>query len=201
MRTTEILMNEHRVIETVLACLERMADETQAKKAIPAADAHDAVRFLTTFADRCHHMKEEDRLFPAMERCGMPREAGPTAVMREEHELGRGHVRRMDDAIKSFEAGQGGAAERFVREARAFVELLREHIAKEDQILFPMAERMLPAAVHDELLTGFAHAEEAMGAGTHEEFVAVAERLAQRYGVTPALTAAKARTCACSHGH
>jgi hemerythrin-like domain-containing protein len=201
MRTTEILMSEHRVIETVLACLEKMADETDAKKSLDVSDARDAVAFLKTFADRCHHMKEEDRLFPAMEKFGMPREAGPTAVMRHEHEMGRAHVRRMDEATTAFERGDAAAARTFAFEARAFVELLREHIAKEDEILFPMADRMLPPAVQDELLRGFEHAEKDMGAGTHETFLAVAERLCKRYGVTRDLATAKAHACSCSnHG-
>ncbi len=200
MRTTEILMNEHRVIETVLACLEKMADETDAKGAVAVADARDAIAFLRTFADKCHHMKEEDRLFPAMERFGIPREAGPTAVMRQEHEIGRAHVRRMDEAVTAFERGELVAAARFSFEARAFVEMLRDHIAKEDEVLFPMADRMLPAAVHDELLRGFEHAEADMGAGTHETFLAVAERLAERYGVTHGLVMSKAHACSCSHG-
>ena len=199
MRTTEILMSEHRVIETVLACLEKMADETERKNALEVADARDVVSFLTTFADKCHHMKEEDRLFPAMERFGMPREAGPTAVMRHEHEMGRAHVRLMDEAVTASERGDAAAAGRFAFEARAFVELLREHIAKEDQILFPMADRMLPAAVQDELLVGFEHAEKDMGAGTHERFLDVAKRLCARFGVTPGLAMAKAHTCSCSH--
>jgi hemerythrin-like domain-containing protein len=199
MRTTEILMSEHRVIETVLACLEKMADETDAKNAVDVVDARDAVRFLQTFADKCHHMKEEDRLFPAMEKFGMPREAGPTAVMRHEHEMGRAHVRRMDDATTAFERGDAAGAGRFAFEARAFVELLREHIAKEDEILFPMADRMLPPAAQDELLRGFENAEKDMGAGTHEKFLAVAARLCERYGVTHDLATAKAHACSCSH--
>ena len=199
MRTTEILMSEHRVIETVLACLEKMADETDAKGAIPVAEARDAVAFLKTFADRCHHMKEEDRLFPAMEKYGIPRDAGPTAVMRHEHEVGRAHVRRMDDATTAFDRGELVAAGRFSFEARAYVELLREHISKEDEILFPMADEMLPAAVHDELLRGFEHAEADMGEGTHETFLAVAKRLCARYGVTQELAMAKAHACSCSH--
>jgi hemerythrin-like domain-containing protein len=89
----------------------------------------------------------------------------------------------------------------FASEAQAFVDLLREHIAKEDEVLFPMADRMLPAAVHEELLLGFEHAERVeMGAGTHEKYLAVADRLAQRWGVTRAFARAKAHACSCSHG-
>jgi hemerythrin-like domain-containing protein len=200
MRTTEILMSEHRVIERVLLCLEKIADAAEETGRLDAASARDAIAFLRTFADRCHHAKEEERLFPAMERFGLPRDAGPTAVMRKEHEIGREHVRRMAAAVDAFDKGAADAAGRFVVEARGFVELLREHIAKEDEVLFPMADRMLPAAVHDELLRGFEHAEEDMGAGTHETFLALAASLEVRWRVKKEDAQAKAHVCSCSHG-
>ena len=200
MRTTEILMEEHRVIERVLLCLDKIAEDAFTRSAIDVASARDVISFLRTFADACHHKKEEDRLFPAMERCGLPREAGPTAVMRHEHEMGRAFVRRMDDAVTAFEKGVAGSADRYAFEARGFVELLRDHIAKEDQVLFPMADRMLPANVQDELLAGFEHAEKhEVGEGTHERFLALADSLCARWGV--AESAGKARSCSCSHSH
>jgi hemerythrin-like domain-containing protein len=202
MRTTEILMEEHRVIERVLACIERIADDAEAKHLIDVASATDAILFMRTFADACHHAKEEERLFPAMERFGLPKEVGPTAVMRQEHEMGRGHVRAMDAAVAAAANSSAGAVERFVAESRALVELLRAHITKEDQILFPMADRMLPPDVQDELLRGFAHAElHEMGEGTHERFLSIADQLEARWGIMSNEVRAKPHTCACSHEH
>jgi hemerythrin-like domain-containing protein len=200
MRTTEILMSEHRVIETVLACLDKMADASFDGGTVPVADARAAIEFLRTFADGCHHKKEEDRLFPAMERYGLPREAGPTAVMREEHVIGRERVAKMAAAVDAFEKGGAGASDTFALETRLFVDHLREHIAKEDQVLFPMADRMLPPAEEAAVLAGFEHAERhEVGEGTHEKFLGVARDLAVRWRVTTADAAAKAHTCGCSH--
>ncbi len=200
MRPTEILSDEHRVIEQVLACLERIAEEAETRT-LDVAAARDVVTFVQNFADRCHHGKEEQRLFPAMERFGLPRDAGPTAVMRAEHESGRRAVRAMAVQIDDAERGDATAARRFANEARGFVEFLREHIAKEDQVLFPMADRMLPEAAQMELLESFAAIEnEDMGAGAHERFLDIANRLAERYGVTRADATAKQHTCSCSHG-
>ena len=199
MRPTEVLTSEHRVIEQVLVVLDRMADDAFSKAALDVASARDAIAFLRGFADQCHHGKEEARLFPAMERCGIPRDAGPTAVMRHEHEIGRAHVRRMDQAVGDFEKGVPGAADRFAFEARGFVEMLRDHIAKEDQVLFPMADRMLPAAAMTELESDFDHFEEHdMGSGARERFVALAASLAARYGVTADAAKACAHSCGCS---
>ena len=202
MRTTEILMSEHRVIERVLLCLDKMAESAFAKGAVDVPSARDAIDFLRTFADGCHHLKEESRLFPAMEKCGLPAEAGPTAVMRHEHEIGRAHIRKMAEAVDAAEKGDARAADKFAFEARGFVDLLREHIAKEEQVLFPMADRMLPGAVQDDLLRGFEHAEaHEVGAGAHERYLALADTLCARYGVTLQLAQAKGHTCSCSHGH
>src|SRR5512137_79380 len=95
MRATEILSEEHRVIEQVLSALEKMADETERTGELDVAGAKDAVDFFRNFADRCHHGKEEARLFPLLEQHGFSPDCGPTAVMRLEHEQGRAHVRGM----------------------------------------------------------------------------------------------------------
>jgi len=202
MRTTEILMSEHRVIERVLLCLDAMAESAFKKGTIDVPSARDALEFLRTFADGCHHMKEESRLFPAMERCGLPADAGPTSVMRHEHEIGRAHIRKMAEAIEASERGEARAADMFAFEARGFVDHLRDHIAKEDQILFPMADRMLSGAVQDELLRGFEHAEaHEVGAGAHERCLAIADTLCKRFGISAEAAQAKGHQCSCSHGH
>ncbi len=188
-KPTQILAQEHQVILQVLECLEKMADEAAAGR-LDGGSAREAVEFFRGFADRCHHGKEEVHLFPAMEAKGYSPECGPTAVMRQEHELGRTHIRGMDESIAAAAEGDRQALERFVRNARAYLVLLRQHIDKEDHCLFPMADQALSENDQHFLLGLFARVEdEEMGAGTHERFVAIAERLADRYGVaktTPA---------------
>ncbi len=181
---TGILMAEHRVIELVLACLEQMALRARDGGTLDAADVATALEFARTFADDCHHAKEERQLFPMLESRGLPARAGPTSVMREEHEIGRRHITAMEAVAAMAAEGPGPDRDAFVRHAFDFVTLLREHIEKEDQILFPMAERMLDQAAQSELLAAFAHAERAaVGDGAFAHWSGVAERLARTYGV------------------
>ena len=98
MRSTDILQNEHRVIEQVLGCLEKMAAQAVEGK-LDEPSAREALDFFQTFADGCHHHKEEDHLFPLMEAKGFPRHGGPTGVMLHEHEEGRRHVKAMRSAL------------------------------------------------------------------------------------------------------
>lgn len=184
MKPTEVLMQEHRVIELVLSCLDRMADNCAAGHPLDVEAASQAIDFFRVFADQCHHGKEEDLLFPLLEAKGFSREQGPTGVMLHEHELGRRHVRGMADALKEFTLGDLAGRLLFVEHARAFSTLLRQHIQKEDHCLFAMADQALTDAEQHELCRSFEAAEAAHAdAATHCRYVQMAMALADRLAV------------------
>ncbi len=184
MQPTEILQREHRLIEQVLGCLEKMALEAEALGRLDTEAATQAIEFFRQFADKCHHGKEEAKLFPAMEAKGFSPHNGPTAVMRYEHELGRDHVRKMAEAVQRIAAGNTAAIAQFVQHAREYVELLWEHIGKEDHCLFPMANNALGHEEQARLLAEFQEAEQqAIRPETYQECLAIAKRLGEQYGV------------------
>jgi hemerythrin-like domain-containing protein len=203
MKPTDVLMLEHRVIEQVLDCLERMTDACAANDRLDGASARQALDFFRHFADGCHHHKEEGSLFPMLEARGFPREHGPTGVMRTEHEAGRWHLAEMRVAVDGAEAGAAEAVEKFLRHARSYLRLLREHIHKEDHCLFPKADQALSRSDQEAVLAGFGRTEtEHVGAGEHEHYLQVADELAARWGVPRALAAAGHGCGACCHhGH
>lgn len=199
MNPTDILKGEHRVIEQVLDCLEQISAECGTQGRLEPEPARDAIHFFRKFADRCHHGKEEAHLFPAMEAKGFPRDGGPTGVMLHEHEAGRGHIRAMDDAIEQAAAGDATAVAQFCEHAVGYVELLREHISKEDHCLFGMADRAFNAEDQAALLAKFEHVEaHDMGEGTHQRFLELANRLADRFHVARAQAPA-CHACGCGH--
>lgn len=191
MTATRVLMDEHQTILRVLACLERLVSEDPPAAATPEA-FRGVVDFLRNYADRLHHGKEEALLFPAMETRGLNADQGPTAAMRWEHDAGRDLVRRMADACTVDDDVFTVAS---IREpALEFVALLRAHIAKEDHILFPMADRMLDAATVQALGARYAEAEARdFENDVHDRYEAWALRLAhsldihdEHFHVTPA---------------
>ena len=202
MKATEILSSEHRVIELVLNCLEAIVRQAKSAGRLDLPGAQDAIAFFRNFADRCHHGKEEVHLFPALEARGFPRDGGPTGVMLYEHEQGRAHLRDMDENMEAAAAGDSAALERFIEHAEGYLTLLREHIYKEDHILFPLADRTLSEEDQQGLLTAFGKVEtEEMGVGTHEKFLHVAQELANRYGVSTAAATAPPGHLHCGLGH
>jgi hemerythrin-like domain-containing protein len=174
-KATELLSDEHRVIERVLAVLQKLTTR-------PVENSLDcwrkALDFFSHFADQCHHFKEEQVLFPAMEEHGIPREGGPIGMMLMEHEEGRGHVRSMLAALTLAEARNEAAKDTLLENARAYLRLLREHIQKEDEILFRIADDVIPPYEQKELLRSFEqHEAKEMGTGVHEKYLKLVEEL------------------------
>ncbi len=197
----ETLMYEHRLIEQVLGSFETFTENVRNEAEVDRVTIAKYAAFFKNFADRCHHGKEEDRLFVTMNRYGFPREYGPVAVMLAEHEEGRAHV----GVLASIGAGSGTltGAERddFCEHALAYIPMLRGHIQKEDNILYPMALQSIPPAEMDELLKSYETFErDVMGEGEHEKFHALEEELIAAYPPDPRKMAA-GEACVGCMGH
>ncbi len=173
----EILMAEHRQIERVLSALEART-ERLGEGAFPRQFYEQAADFFRNFADGCHHFKEEDTLFPALEMRGVRREGGPIGVMVHEHEFGRSCWRTILGQLDAAEAGSAEAIEAVRANASAFVEMLRAHIWKEDQILFQMAYRALDDAAVAQMRRVFEdESNPKINAAVREKYAALADAL------------------------
>jgi hemerythrin-like domain-containing protein len=177
MKATEILMEEHEVILGVITALEKAAQRLETGQ-MRSGFFIDAAEFITGFADGCHHKKEEGVLFVAMTAHGIPQQGGPIGVMLAEHEQGRAFTRGMREAAQKLEAGDKLAGAMVISNACGYGVLLRQHIAKENNVLFPMADRVIPAPEKEMINEKFEQIErEEIGAGVHDKYLSLAERL------------------------
>jgi hemerythrin-like domain-containing protein len=140
----EILMNEHSGIEQTLSCLEKVTVRCPVEGKLDEESTRQALDFRT-FADCCHHGKEEGILFPLLARRGLVRQYGPSGVMAYEHNQGRRHIRHVSRAAGDGGAESPDAVQRFLDHARTYVLLVLRPIDKEDPCLFPWVERNLTA--------------------------------------------------------
>jgi hemerythrin-like domain-containing protein len=178
-RPTELLKHEHQIILMVLEAAEREAQRIQDTGAVRADDVEHMVDFFRNFADRCHHAKEEDLLFAKMEERGVPMQGGPIGVMLHEHDEGRRHVTGVADALPQARGGDPAALGTVRANLLAFVHLLRAHIRKEDNVLYPMADQLFTVTDQQALAEGFDRVEaEEIGAGVHERYHQMAHDLA-----------------------
>jgi len=183
MKATDMLMEEHRVIERVLTSLEIAAARLQADQPVRTGFFDDAADFIKGFADGCHHLKEEQVLFRALVDHGVSQEGGPVGVMLAEHQEGRDLTAAMRLATRQLQAGDPTARRDLATAARRYAALLRAHIAKEDEVLFPLADRVIPPAEQDRVFERFEQVEhEETGAGVHERYLALADALQREIG-------------------
>ena len=172
---TTALVHEHRLILRMLALLEINAPLTAEGRYTDYQFYLDGVDFIRNYADRFHHAKEEDVLFEALVKNGMPRANSPVAAMLMEHDQGRAYVRAMEKAAQAALAGQPGQNGIIADSAHGYLELLREHIAKEDDILYPLAERLIPEEMREDIIAGYAAAEAKTAAGFERRYLEIVE--------------------------
>jgi hemerythrin-like domain-containing protein len=114
--------------------------------------------------------------FPVLKQRGTPEQGGPIGVMLHEHGLGRDCVGRVREASQA----QPFDARTFADAARQHLPLLRQHIFKENNVLFRMAEQVMSAADDADVTSKFSQVEQDRGqTGWHEGFAGEVARWEQ----------------------
>jgi hemerythrin-like domain-containing protein len=156
---TKVLVQEHTLILRMISLVEANAGLLEQGKLEDWQFFLDAVDFIRTYADRFHHAKEEDVLFVELVANGMPEKQSPIEAMLVEHDQGRAHVRKIEAAATKALGGDGTQTPVIIEHAAGYAKLLRGHIDKEDNILYPLAERVLPEEVRSRMLAAYESAE------------------------------------------
>lgn len=171
------LTNDHDAILSALDVFSKILDQLKNVNEANPEELLDFLDFLMEFADKCHHGKEEGFLFPAMIASGVPDRGGPIGVMMSEHIQGRGYIHTMLEALEEPEDYS-----RFEKAGRAYVDLLRVHIQKENNILFPMADKVIVPEALESIYHAFReHEVKVIGHGRHEELHAMLNDLKDKY--------------------
>ena len=157
---TQVMSDEHQLILRMITLVEQNTELMEQGKFRNWRFFLDAVDFIRNYADRFHHAKEEDVLFVELVKNGMPEKQSPIEAMQMEHEQGRTFVRSLEEAAQKALSGDPGQIPLIAENAKGYAELLRGHIDKEDTILYPLAERVLPEEVRERMLTAYDQAEE-----------------------------------------
>jgi hemerythrin-like domain-containing protein len=140
---SSVLTNEHKSIKQVLEVLRELARQARDEDSWETEALHRCVEFFRLYADGCHHAKEEDLLFPVMEKRGIVREGGPIGVMLFEHKMAREFTAQMAEALGAMESDPATARPAFLKAAEEYIGLLTHHIYKEDFKLFPMGDNCM----------------------------------------------------------
>jgi hemerythrin-like domain-containing protein len=168
------LMVEHRWIERVISDLHRRLNQSS-RRTIDPLYVDRLVDFLRSYADRCHHGKEEDILFRDL---GAKRLAPALAeIMRElteEHTWARATTKKLVTANASLAAGHTTALDDVRRLLGELAAFYPEHIRKEDEDFFRPAMTYLTREEQDAMLEEFTGFDASL---VHERYRRIAEEL------------------------
>ncbi|NTV13500.1 MAG: DUF438 domain-containing protein [Desulfobulbaceae bacterium] len=141
-RWDDLLIAEHELIERTMAVLRANLEKLPGGDLLQIGRAFD---FLQEFGDKVHNRKEEEFLFPLMHERGIPTQGGPIGVMLMEHEAERQLLRQMSASLSGIAQAEAEVINKFRQEGLAYLTIRAEHIWKENDILYPMARKiMLP---------------------------------------------------------
>lgn len=180
MTATEVLRHEHKIILKVLDAVRHEAHAIADTGKLSVENLNKMLDFFQVFVDRCHHGKEEEYLFPTMQKRGLPADKGPIPVMLHEHVSGRNAVKAISEALARARQGDAAAKEAVAANLAILDEHLRSHIDKENEVLFPMADKVFTLEDQQALIASFdRHEAEEIGEGVHEKYHQLAHELSK----------------------
>jgi hemerythrin-like domain-containing protein len=147
----KILSEEHQNILKVVEHLEKKCDLYNSGEEINYDFIEDVLDFIVNYADKFHHAKEEELLFKEFQKAinSGSTHCNPLEQMYHEHDVGRGYVTEIKKGLSEKNE------KKIISNARDYINLIRDHIFKEDNILYPMADETLTKEVKKTMLNKF----------------------------------------------
>lgn len=186
MTPTEDLIQEHNAIKEMLRIMSKIAGNIETDQGFDTSDVKKIIDFLRTFADKCHHGKEETALFPALVLAGIAEDNGPIGVMLHEHNIGRGYINGLISGVEDFKRNFANSSGLIATCLTNYVNLLQTHIQKEENVLFPMANKVLSVEKQNEIFKQFEKIEkDVIGNGVNEKYRELLKQFKIKYIESP----------------
>ncbi len=173
---TDILEKEHAIIEKMSAYAGKTAGNIRSGEAVDWEELGQLVDFFKNFADGCHHLKEEELLFPELRKLNVD----PVVIdlLVKQHEEGRILLGGMANILENHESPVSDLNRQSLAEYLSqYSQLMERHIKLENEYLWPRVSQTLDETTKDKLMKGFHRTEEELGEGFHEKYHSMAMEL------------------------
>ena len=179
MEPVEILMREHRTVMLVVQAARRDLEGAGETHEIAEQEVERLLDFFRYFTNSCHDPKEEDLLFTALNRRGLPWDEYPLRELVRDHKEMRVVLDSASDWLPLVRAGDSTATLPLVHDLEIYLDLVERHIAAEESSVFPLVPERLTARDLGELSDAFAAiACEEREEGVHAYYTDLAHELA-----------------------
>lgn len=182
MLATKQLKEEHAAVKFMLKVLDNICARISKGEEVDPNHLTRITEFLIVFVDKCHHAKEEEILFPQLEKMGVINKGGPIGTLLEEHNIGRNYIKGLREAVERYSAKDYSATEDLLKNTQGYKNLLTQHIEEEDTNIFVLADQLINEEMQEKLAEEFEKIEvERIGTGKHEEFHELLHELEHTY--------------------
>lgn len=172
-----ILTEEHKVILKVVRACGALAEKLDMGETIPAETLLGIVEFAQEYVDRFHHHKEEDILFPALEKAGNQSVSCRLKALRDEHQFGRKIISQLEQSINDYVEVKPGGRKTVMNTLLSIPRLYPGHIYREDTIIFPMIKEALGKDQQNALVSKFEEIEKEIGNDFHQRYIEYAAKI------------------------
>ncbi|MBT1074417.1 hemerythrin domain-containing protein [Geobacter grbiciae] len=175
-RATQILEEEHHLIQQVVGAMAALADRVFEGQVAEKETLVNFVDFMQVFVEKCHHEKEENHLFPLLVKKGVPVAGCPIGVLTHEHQTAGKLTTDLGAAVEAYLKDPSGMGHFLVTTLRGVVALYPGHIWRENYLLFPMTDKILDDREQEGLVEQFGAVERKIGLDVHQRFEQLAEK-------------------------
>lgn len=178
----DLMVEEHKNIKRMLIVIRKACLNIMNGKALDYIDFENIIDFVRNYADRHHHGKEEQFLFNKMIEAGGAAEKLVRHGMLVEHDLGRLHIKELEEAISKVRSGDSEAKLDVIANAVGYANLLNRHIDKEDEVAYKFARRVLNEETLDKVNTECEAYEDQMKSnGVQDKYIKLLKNMEEKY--------------------
>ncbi|MFT5875288.1 MAG: hemerythrin-like domain-containing protein [Clostridium sp.] len=181
MDAIELMIDEHKNILRGLKLFRKLSVEILNSNTVDFLSLEKMILFVRNYADKHHHNKEEVVLFKKMETQLGNMVKGPLSGMYIEHDLGRQHIKLLEEAILRVKNGDLDSRVDIIANSICYADLLTRHIDKEDKLIYTFARRSLSQVDMDDVNESCENIElEATKNQLQNEYIGVLEELEKK---------------------
>jgi len=170
MKPTEDLMIEHNSIKSMLKIMSKISESIKAKNVFYTIDVEKIIDFLYVYIDQCHRVKEEKFFYPSFKSGNLPVDIDPEELMNE-HALGNVYLKEIICSVENCKMGNIFSCEKIADCMINYVRFIQNHILKEENTYFSLADKVLSEEKQNELCEQFKTIDdEFFGHGVHKHF-------------------------------
>jgi len=155
MTPTENLINEHKKINELLDIMSKIALKIKSKDVFYPNDVEEVVKYLINIIENSHHGKEDDVFYPELISSGIPKETAPLSIINYEHIISVNYLKDISSCVVNCKIGNDFSGELLADSLTNYVIAIKNHIQREEEIVFPIANEVFSIEKQNEILQRF----------------------------------------------